>query len=128
VLEASEAVSFRPSLDLGRSERFFGGVLGLPLVNQSSFACVFKCGATTLRVTKVDTFHPQPFTAFGWIVTDLRSAIAELRARGTDFLRYEGLSQDDQDVWTTPNGDLVAWFQDPDLNVLSLTEQNVASG
>jgi catechol 2,3-dioxygenase-like lactoylglutathione lyase family enzyme len=122
VLAASEAVAFLPSQDLRRSEQFFGGVLGLPLVSKSSFAYVFKCGGTTLRVTKVDTLRPHPFTVFGWLVADLRLVVAELRERGTNFLRYEGLSQDDLDVWTTPNGDLVAWFQDPDLNVLSLTE------
>ena len=73
------------------------------------------------RVTKVDGLGRQPFTVFGWLVADLRSAVED-RDRGTDFLPYEGLDQDDQDVWTTPNGDLVAWFQDPDFNVLSLTE------
>jgi catechol 2,3-dioxygenase-like lactoylglutathione lyase family enzyme len=122
VLEASEAVAFLPSQDLDRSERFFAGLLDITLVSRSTFAYVFDCGGTTLRVTKVDGLRPQPFTVFGWLVPDLRSAVAELRDRGADFLRYEGLDQDDQDVWTTPNGDLVAWFQDPDLNVLSLTE------
>jgi len=122
VLESSEAVAFLPSQDLERSGQFFAGVLDLPLVSRSSFAYVFRCGATTLRVTRVDGLRPQPFTVFGWLVADLRSAVRELRARGAGFLRYEGLEQDDQDVWTTPNGDLVAWFHDPDLNVLSLTE------
>ena len=122
MLEASQAVAFLPSQDLERSERFFAGVLNLPLVSQSSFAYVFRCGGTTLRVTKVDGLRPQPFTVFGWLVADLRSAVAELRRRGMGFLRYEGLDQDEQGIWTTPNGDLVAWFQDPDLNVLSLTE------
>ena len=122
MLEASEAVAFLPSQDLERSEQFFAGVLDLSLVSKSSFACVFRCGGATLRVTRVDALRPQPFTVFGWLVADLRLAVAELRDRGTAFLRYEGLDQDHQDVWTTPNGDLVAWFQDPDLNVLSLTE------
>ena len=122
MLESSEAVAFLPSQDLERSGQFFAGVLDLPLVSRSSFAYVFRCGATTLRVTRVDGLRPQPFTVFGWLVADLRSAVRELRARGAGFLRYEGLEQDDQDVWTTPNGDLVAWFHDPDLNVLSLTE------
>ena len=122
MLEASQAVAFLPSQDLARSEQFFRDVLGLPLVTQSSFAYVFICGGTTLRVTKVDDFRPQSFTVFGWLVGDLRLAAAELRERGAHFLRYEGLGQDEQDVWTTPNGDLVAWFRDPDANVLSLTQ------
>jgi catechol 2,3-dioxygenase-like lactoylglutathione lyase family enzyme len=122
VLETSEAVAFLPSEDLQRSERFFRSVLDLPLVSRSPYASVFKVGGATLRVTKVDGLRPQPFTVFGWLVPDLRAAIGELRDRGTAMLRYEGLDQDDQGVWTTPNGDLVAWFQDPDANVLSLTQ------
>jgi hypothetical protein len=38
------------------------------------------------------------------------------------FERFEGMVQDDLGVWTTPGGDLVAWFKDPDGNVLSLTQ------
>jgi len=97
-------------------------VLDPPLVSRSSFASVFKISGATLRVTKVDGLRPQPFTVFGWVVADLRSAVTELRDRGTDMLRYDGLDQDDQGVWTTLSGDLVAWFQDPDTNVLSLTQ------
>jgi hypothetical protein len=122
VLDTSEAVAFLPSEDLARSERFFQGVLDLPLMSRSPFAYVFKIGGATLRVTKVDGLRPQPFTVFGWVVPDLRSAVEELRERGTGMLRYDGLDQNDQGVWTTPSGDLVAWFQDPDSNVLSLTQ------
>jgi hypothetical protein len=122
VLESSEAVAFLSSEDLERSEQFFHGVLNLALVSRSPFASVFKVGGVTLRVTKVDALQPQPFTVSGWVVEDIRTVIHELRARQTGMLRYEGLSQDDDGVWTTPNGDLVAWFQDPDANVLSLTQ------
>ena len=122
MLETSEAVAFLPSQDLELSERFFQGVLNLPLVSRSPFASVFQVGAGTLRVTKVDDLRPQPFTVLGWVVADLRAVIRELRERGTDMLRYEGLDHDGDGIWTTPDGDLVAWFLDPDANVLSLTQ------
>lgn len=123
MLETSEAVAFLPSVDLERSERFFSGVLNLALVERSPFASVFTVGGSTLRVTRVDDLRPQPFTVFGWLVADLRSTVEELSGRGVALLRYEGLDQDDDGVWTTPGGDLVAWFHDPDSNVLSLTER-----
>ena len=75
----------------------------------------------TLRVTKVDDLRPQPFTVFGWLVRRTSRLIRELPDRETDMLRYEGFDEDDDLIWTTPNSDLVAWFQDPDANVLSLT-------
>jgi catechol 2,3-dioxygenase-like lactoylglutathione lyase family enzyme len=122
VLKGSEAVAFIPSEDLERSERFYQDVLGLQLVSRSPLAVAFTVGGATLRVTKVDDLRPQSFTVFGWQVRDLRSAIGEFRDRGIALLHFEGLDQDDQDVWTTPSGDLVCWFHDPDLNVLSLTQ------
>jgi catechol 2,3-dioxygenase-like lactoylglutathione lyase family enzyme len=122
VLDSSEAVGFVPSQDLERSDQFFHGVLGLPLVSRSPYAFVYRCAGATLRVTQVDALRPQPFTVFGWLVADLRAELAQLREQGTDILRYDGLGQDEQDVWTTPTGDLVAWFHDPDHNVLSLTQ------
>jgi catechol 2,3-dioxygenase-like lactoylglutathione lyase family enzyme len=122
MLETSEAVAFLPSEDLERSEQFYQGVLTLALLSRSPFASVFQVGGGTLRVTKVDALRPQPFTVFGWLVADLRAAIGELRGRGVVLIRYEGLDQDDDQIWTTPNGDLVAWFHDPDANVLSLTQ------
>jgi catechol 2,3-dioxygenase-like lactoylglutathione lyase family enzyme len=122
MLETSEGVAFIPSEDLDRSERFYANVLNLAHLSRSPFATVFHVGVGTIRVTKVDAFRPQSFTVFGWIVGDIRAVIRELRDRDVALLRYEGLDQDDEDVWTTPNGDLVAWFKDPDANVLSLTQ------
>ncbi len=122
MLATSEAVAFLPSEDLDRAERFFQGVLSLGLLSRSPYASVFQVGHGTLRVTKVDSLRPQPFTVFGWLVTDLRAVIRELREQGVAMLRYEGLDQDEDGIWTTPIGDLIAWFQDPDANVLSLTQ------
>jgi len=122
MLELSEAMAFLPSENLDRSEQFFSGQLNLPLMSRSPFACVFSCGETQLRVTKVDSLRPQPFTVFGWLVVNIHVCIEQLEEREVNLLRYEGVNQDEHGVWTTPNGDSVAWFKDPDLNVLSLTE------
>lgn len=122
MLNESEAVAFIPSVDLERSERFYQDLLGLPLLSRTPFAVAFRVGGAILRVTRVDDLRTQSFTVFGWQVTDLLSAVSELRARGIALLHFEGLGQDDREVWTTPSGDMVCWFHDPDLNVLSLTQ------
>ena len=75
-----------------------------------------------LRITAVaEVAHPG-YTVLGWRVTDIRDTVASLESLGVVFARYDGMEQDDQGVWTTPNGDRIAWFSDPDGNVLSLTE------
>jgi catechol 2,3-dioxygenase-like lactoylglutathione lyase family enzyme len=122
VLGSAAAVAFVPSTDLDRSQRFFTEVLDLAVEQLTPYACVLRAGSTMLRVTRVDGLTPQPFTVFGWAVDDLRSVATGLTARGVTFLRYDGMNQDEAGVWTTPGGDLIAWFRDPDGNILSLTE------
>ncbi len=122
MLRTSHAVAFLPSTDLERSERFFVDVLGLVVSSRSDFACVLDLGGATLRVTKVEDLRPQPFTVLGWVVDDVRAELAALRAYGVEPMRYDGMTQDDDGVWTAPGGEGIAWFQDPDGNVLSLTQ------
>jgi catechol 2,3-dioxygenase-like lactoylglutathione lyase family enzyme len=122
MLESARAIAFVPATDLGRARDFYEGVLGLEVLDVSGFACVFRVGGATLRVALVDELSPQPFTVFGWAVGAISEAMAGLAARGVEFLRYEGVDQDPTGVWTTPGGDRIAWFRDPDGNVLSLTQ------
>jgi catechol 2,3-dioxygenase-like lactoylglutathione lyase family enzyme len=122
MLGSASAIAFLPSTDLDRSRRFFADRLGLTVEEVTPFASVFRAGTTMLRITKVDTLQPQPFTVFGWQVPDIRSTVAELTAADVACLRYEGMDQDPAGVWTTPGGDQVAWFHDPDGNTLSLTQ------
>ena len=121
MLGSAPGIAFLPSTDLSRARRFFED-LGLDVVTVNDYACVLRAGTTTLRVTRVDQLQPQPFTVFGWEVADIRAIIHDLAARGISCLRYDGMEQDAEGIWTTPAGDQIAWFPDPDSNVLSLTQ------
>jgi catechol 2,3-dioxygenase-like lactoylglutathione lyase family enzyme len=107
---------------LGRSHAFYSGVLGLTRVEDSSMANVYDAHGTPLRVTLVHDHVPSRFTVLGWYVNDLVQSMAELKERGIQFRSYEGYDQDDDGVWTAPNGRRVAWFEDPDGNIISLSE------
>jgi len=122
MLGAASMIAFVPSLDLTRSGAFYADVLGLSLEEVTPYACVLRGPSTMLRVTKVESLHPQPFTVLGWRVDDVHAVAARLAEAGVDLVRYEGMDQDGAGVWTTPGGDRVAWFNDPDGNVLSLTQ------
>lgn len=101
---------------------FYGSVLGLPLLEDTPFALVFNSNGTTLQIQKVEKVSPPPYTSLGWSVPDIRSTARRLATAGVKFERYNGLSQDEQGIWATPTGALVAWFRDPDGNTLSLTQ------
>jgi catechol 2,3-dioxygenase-like lactoylglutathione lyase family enzyme len=122
VLANSDVIAFVSTVDLASARAFYEGVLGLPMVEAGAYACVFDAHGTTLRVTAVaEVAHPG-YTVLGWRVNDISETVSRLDSLGVEPVRYDGMEQDDQGVWTTPNGDRVAWFTDPDGNVLSLTQ------
>lgn len=122
MLDSSDLIAFAASADLDRARAFYEGVLGLRLVEQSRYACVFDAHGTMLRVTGVPDVARPGYTVLGWRVSDIESVSAALRSRGVAFARYDGMEQDENAVWTTPGGDKIAWFTDPDGNTLSLTQ------
>ncbi len=117
-----DVIAFVSTTNPARAETFYADTLGLRLVDQSPFALVFDAHGTMLRVTIVAELDPAPSTVLGWAVADISEAARALAARGVVFLHYEGMRQDDQGIWQSPSGALIAWFTDPDGNVLSLTQ------
>ncbi len=122
MLATSDVIAFASTTDMATARSFYEATLGLPIVDENAYACVFDAHGTMLRVTAVaEVAHPG-YTVLGWRVTDISDTIARLESLGVAFARYDGMEQDAQGVWTTPKGDRIAWFTDPDGNVLSLTE------
>lgn len=104
------------------AKRFYGDLLGLHLVDEDPFALTYDGANVPLRLSKVSALTPQPFTALGWRVPDVRAAARDLAARGVRFERFAGMDQDELGVWTPPGGaGGVCWFKDPDGNLLSLS-------
>jgi catechol 2,3-dioxygenase-like lactoylglutathione lyase family enzyme len=122
VLESSDLVAFAAASDLARARAFYEHKLGLPVVEDNDFAVVFDANGTMLRVTAVPEVSPAGYTVLGWRVTDIGAAVRGLQARGVAFRAYDGMDQDENGIWTTPGGDKVAWFADPDGNTLSFTQ------
>jgi len=122
VLESASVVAFAPTTDLGRARAFYRDVLGLALLHEDGFACVFDANGTTLRINLVEELTPAPFTVLGWTVADVHGTVRGLAARGVEFLQFDRMGQDELGVWPAPGGALVAWFHDPDGNTLSLTQ------
>jgi catechol 2,3-dioxygenase-like lactoylglutathione lyase family enzyme len=121
-LSGASLVAFAGTTDLERAHDFYGDVLGLERTEASSFANAYAVHGGSLRVTRVDTVAPAPYTLLGWRVDDLAAAMARLAERGVAFERFSGLDQDAAGVWTAPGGARVAWFTDPDGNRLSVSQ------
>jgi catechol 2,3-dioxygenase-like lactoylglutathione lyase family enzyme len=115
-------IAFCATSDASRAKHFYHDILGLRLVSEDPFALVFDAGGTTLRVQRVKQVMPVPYTTLGWHVEDISTTVSTLSALGVAFERFPGMEQDLLGVWSSPSGARVAWFKDPDGNLLSLTQ------
>jgi catechol 2,3-dioxygenase-like lactoylglutathione lyase family enzyme len=125
MLGSMDIVAFVPTRNRQKARPYYEKTLGLSFVSDDQFALVFDANGVTVRVVDVSTvagFEPAPFTILGWSVGDISKTVKGLGKKGVKFERYPGMQQDQIGVWNSPSGAKVAWFQDPDGNVLSVTE------
>jgi catechol 2,3-dioxygenase-like lactoylglutathione lyase family enzyme len=123
-LTHAKAVTFILSKNLTVSKEFYQHKLGLSFVLNDGFADVFDAGHAILRITEIPDYRASPHPALGWEVPDIVKAVKELMTAGVKMAVYEGYGQDDLGIWTAPSGGAkVAWFHDPDMNLLSLTQR-----
>jgi catechol 2,3-dioxygenase-like lactoylglutathione lyase family enzyme len=123
----AKLIGFIPTRDAARARAFYESTLGLRFVSDDDFALVFDSAfdsdGTRIRIVRAPDFTPFPFTLLGWQVADIDAAVADLASKGVQFARYSFLEQAPNGVWTAPgNSAKVAWFPDPDGNLLSLSQ------
>jgi catechol 2,3-dioxygenase-like lactoylglutathione lyase family enzyme len=111
------------SISAGANAReFYEGRLGLRFVKDDGFAVVFDSNGIRLRAVKMKEVKPSHFTVLGWEVKPIERAVTSLRDRGVHFETFGFFKQDELGIWIAPSGDKVAWFKDPDGNILSVSE------
>ena len=115
-------IGFIPTARPDAARHFYEQTLGLTLETDDEFAMVFRSGGVMLRVVRMDTVTPAPFTIFGWEVPDVSTLVPQLTAAGIQFLHFALPGQDAHGIWTAPGGAKVAWFKDPDGNILSISQ------
>jgi catechol 2,3-dioxygenase-like lactoylglutathione lyase family enzyme len=121
MLTAGKMVGFIATTDYEKARAFYEGKLGFVFVSQDQFALVVLAGEHKVRIAKVPAFTPFPGTVLGWEVSDVKAVVLWLKDRGVLTERYPFVADKELGIWTTPAGDHVAWFKDPDGNVLSVS-------
>ena len=107
-----------------QSRLFYQDTLGLQFVSDQPYAIVFDTGGIMFRIQKVEQVTPPSYTVLGWEVNDINQTVATLSDKGVMFQKFPFLTQDESGVWTTPDGARVAWFNDPDGNMISITQSS----
>jgi catechol 2,3-dioxygenase-like lactoylglutathione lyase family enzyme len=122
MLASMDMVGFVLTKDYEAARAFYEEKLGLKFVSLDQFALVMRTDKNMIRIVKVPTFAPLRSTVLGWEVDDMEAIVAWLVGRGVVFDKYPFVQDQERRIWTTPNGDKVAWFKDPDGNVLSVSQ------
>ena len=122
ILETAKPAIIICTRDRAIATAFYRDTLGLTVAYEDNFAAVFNIGGVTLRVSVVADFTPHEHTILGFNVPDVVATVKALREKGVTFNIYQAFSQDELGILTAPGGTVrVAWFKDPDGNVLSVT-------
>ena len=123
MLEDKKMKAFVPTVMPAKAKSFYQDVLWLELLSEDEYALEFDANGVLLRVISVPVLKPQEFTVLGWNVPDISSLIRLMNSKGIFCVKYDFLKQDHLGIWKSPGGSKVAWFKDPDGNLLSITEQ-----
>jgi len=122
MLASSKLVGFVATIDSSRAKAFYRDILGLLLISEDEYALVFDAHGTMLRVAIVGEIVLAPYTVLGWQVNDIDATVRGLAAKGVKFERDPWMEQDEVGIWSAPSGAKVAWFKDPDGNLLSVSQ------
>ena len=128
ILRDATFVAFGAITDSARAREFYVGTLGLTVRYEDDFALVLDARGVELRLQKVGTLTPAGFTSLGWQVRDVDAVVTALEAQGVSMERFPWFAQDAHGVWQAPSGARVAWFRDPDGNLLSVAQYAEGSG
>jgi catechol 2,3-dioxygenase-like lactoylglutathione lyase family enzyme len=124
MLRSAKMIGFVLTRNTAQARRFYEGVLGFRFQKEDGFALVMETDDNMIRISPVKEFTPAGHTVMGWEVRDIQAIARELHGRGVRFERYPftEAAQDTIGVWASPSGDNVAWFKDPDGNLLSISQ------
>ena len=122
MLVSTNIVAFVPITDTEKARAFYEGILDLRFVKDDGFAMVLDANGIMVRAAKMKEVKPAQFTILGWQVTDIENVVRSLQKKGVHFEIFGFFKQDELGIWTAPTGDKVAWFKDPDGNILSVSQ------
>jgi len=126
MLNQHEATANVAVKDLSRAKRFYAQTLGLQEVDaEGDEMVVFKSGHSNLNVYRSEFAGTNQATAVTWSVPDIEDAVKTLKTRGVKFEHYDDMPDLNRsgDIYES-HGMKVAWFKDPDGNILNLVSRS----
>jgi catechol 2,3-dioxygenase-like lactoylglutathione lyase family enzyme len=108
--------------DVPKAEKFYGETLGLRVSEEYGMMWLHIAGERDVLVYPKPDHTPASYTILNFPVDDIEEAVDELAERGVRFERYDDSEQDERGIYHG-GGPLIAWFEDPAGNVLSVIQR-----
>jgi predicted enzyme related to lactoylglutathione lyase len=121
-LISAEMINFIATKDGARCREFYEGRLGFTVKSEDAIAMILEMKGRLMRVQKLREFTPQQFTVLGWNVRDIEATVTDLAKAGVKCEIFPGFGQDERGIMSFPDTTRVAWFKDPDGNILSVAQ------
>lgn len=110
-LDQATPVAFINVTERERALGFYRDVLGFSLKSADGFGDFIDMGAGMIRMTVLPGFQAQGYPVLGWDVADIGAALAALAEKGVSMIAYDGMGQDEQGIWTSPDGNVLTLSQ-----------------
>jgi catechol 2,3-dioxygenase-like lactoylglutathione lyase family enzyme len=124
MIALGKMVGFVPTKDYDKARAFYEENLGFEFISLDQYALVMSVGGHKIRIARVPNFTPLQGTILGWEVENIETIVRWLRDNGVVLEKYPFVQDRELGIWTTPTGDKVAWFKDPDGNILSVSQHH----
>ena len=122
MLGDKDAVANIAVKNLETSKKFYEETLGLTQIGaEGQEVIVFRSGSSTIYVYKSQYAGTNQATALTWVVgKDIEGVVRELKAKGVTFEHYDMPDMTREDDIHVAGNMKVAWFKDPDGNILNI--------
>ena len=120
MLASAKLAGFIVTNDYDAARAFYVDRLGFVFVSLDQYALVVQAGENHIRIGRIGDFTTRQGTVLGWEVADIRAVAKWLVERGVELEKFPFAQDKEFGIWTTPDGSQVAWFKDPDGNILSI--------
>ncbi|HWE46761.1 MAG TPA: VOC family protein [Caulobacteraceae bacterium] len=123
MLNDAEAVATIPVKSAAKARDFYRDKLGLETVDDRPGVATYRSGESKVFVYESEYAGTNEATAATWMIDDVDGVVRDLKSRGVAFEHYPDLPglKIEGDVHVADGGAMkVAWFKDPDGNILSI--------
>ena len=123
-LESCKVEAIVAVTDMDEAKEFYGGKLGLPSgPEQPDGGITYRCaGGTEIHIyPSPDNAGKSGATLAAWSTEDVVGVVNELTTKGVQFEQYDmdPINTDERGI-ADIGGDQIAWFKDPDGNILAV--------